>query len=172
MEVYRCVRSEVGPTFPVLVKLNASDNLEGGLDINDALHAARMLDKEKIDAIEVSSGTSASGERVPVRTKIDDPSKEAYNLLLAGEIKKAVGCAVMAVGGFRSLEIIDKALNEKKIDYISMSRPFIREPQLIKRWKDGDHSPAACISCNGCFRPGLKGEGIYCIIDKKEAIQL
>jgi 2,4-dienoyl-CoA reductase-like NADH-dependent reductase (Old Yellow Enzyme family) len=171
LEVYRCVRSEVGPDFPVLIKLNGSDNLEGGLDIYDAINVARLLDKEKIDAIEVSSGTSASGEKTPVRTKIDKPAEEAYNLELAGEIKKAVRCPVISVGGFRSLEVINKALNESGVDYISMCRPFIREPRLIRRWEKGDLSPATCISCNGCFRPGLKEGGIYCVVDKKEPLK-
>ena len=169
LEVYRRVRSEVGPEFPVLVKLNGSDNLEGGLDISDAILASQLLDKERIDAIEVSGGTSASGERTPVRTKIDKPSREAYNLALALEIKKSVQCPIMAVGGFRSLEVINKAVIENDMDYISMSRAFIREPGLIKRWREGDRSPARCISCNGCFKPGLKEGGIYCVVEKKEA---
>lgn len=168
LEVYRSVRSEVGPDFPVLVKLNGSDNLEGGLDIIDAVHAAHLLDAEKIDAIEVSGGTSASGERTPVRTKIDRPDREAYNLALAQEIKKAAGCPIMAVGGFRSPEIVNKAI-KGGVDYISMARPFIREPRLIKRWKEGDLSPATCISCNGCFKPGIKEGGIYCVVEKKES---
>ncbi len=168
LEVYRRVRLQVGPDFPVLVKLNGSDNLEGGLEINDAVHAARLLDIEKIDAIEVSGGTSASGERTPVRTKIDRPSREAYNLALVREIKKAVKCPIIAVGGFRSPEVINKVI-EEGMDYISMARPFIREPQLINRWKKGDLSPATCISCNGCFKPGLKEGGIYCVVEKKEA---
>jgi 2,4-dienoyl-CoA reductase-like NADH-dependent reductase (Old Yellow Enzyme family) len=167
LEVYSTVRSAVGPDFPVFVKLNGSDNIEGGLDIRDAVYAARLLDMEKVDAIEVSGGTSASGERVPVRTKIDRPAREAYNLELAREIKKAVQCPIMAVGGFRSPEVIKKAI-ENGIDYISMARPFIREPRLIKRWKEGDLSPARCISCNGCFKPGLKEGGIYCVVEKKE----
>ena len=169
LEVYRRVRAEVGPDFPVLVKLNGSDNLEGGLDVQDAVHAARLLDKEKIDAIEVSGGTSASGNKGPVRTKIDNPEKEAYNAGLAGEIRKAVSCPVMVVGGFRTLDVINRALAGDGIDYIAMSRPFIREPRLIKRWQEGDRSPARCISCNGCFRPGLKEGGIYCVVEKKEA---
>lgn len=169
LEVYRRVRSEVGPDFPVLIKLNGSDNLEGGLDISDAIHAARLLDQEKIDAIEVSGGTSASGEKVPVRTKIDRPGREAYNLALAREIKKAVRCPVMTVGGFRSLDVINKTLIEDGIDYISMARPLIREPRLINRWKEGDVSPASCISCNGCFKPGFREGGIYCVVEKKEA---
>ena len=169
LEVYRRVRSEVGANFPVFVKLNGSDNLEGGLDTRDAIHAARLLDKEKIDAIEISGGTSASGERNPVRTRINTPDSEAYNLTLAQEIKKAVQCPVMSVGGFRSLEVINKAVIENGIDYISMSRPFIREAGLIRRWKEGDRSPAHCISCNGCFKPGLKEGGIYCVVEKKKA---
>jgi 2,4-dienoyl-CoA reductase-like NADH-dependent reductase (Old Yellow Enzyme family) len=169
LEVYRRVRLAVGPDFPVFAKLNGSDNLEGGLDINDAVYAARLLDNEKIDAIEVSGGTSASGEKGAVRMKIDRPDREAYNLALAGEIKKAVRCPIMVVGGFRSLEVIQKALIEQGIDYISMARPFIREPQLIKRWQEGDRAPARCISCNGCFEPGIKEGGIYCVVEKKEA---
>lgn len=169
LEVYRRVRSEVGNYFPVFVKLNGSDNLEGGLNIKDAVHAARLLDTEKIDAIEVSGGTPASGEKAPVRTKIDKPALEAYNLALAREIKREVRCPIMVVGGFRSLEVINKAVIEEGIDYISMARPFIREPELINRWKKGDLSPARCISCNGCFKPGLKEGGIYCVVEKKEA---
>jgi 2,4-dienoyl-CoA reductase-like NADH-dependent reductase (Old Yellow Enzyme family) len=75
----------------------------------------------------------------------------------------------MAVGGFRSPEVINKAVAENGIDYISMARPFIREPQLIKRWQQGERPSARCISCNGCFKPGIKEGGIYCVVEKKEA---
>ncbi len=168
LEVYRRVRLEAGPDFPVFVKLNGSDNVEGGLDMSDAVFAARALDDEKIDAIEVSGGTPVSGEKGPVRRNIDKPEREAYNLEFAAGIKKAVGCPVMSVGGFRSLEVINKALEEYGMDYISMSRPFIREPLLISRWQGGGTSAATCISCNGCFRPGLREGGIYCVVDKKK----
>lgn len=169
LEVYRRVRSGVGPDFPVFAKLNGSDNLDGGLVLSDAVHAALLLDKEKIDAIEVSGGTSASGEKVPVRINIDRPEQEAYNLELAREIKKTVRCPIMVVGGFRSPAVINKALVDDGIDYISMARPFVREPQLIRRWHEGDRSPARCISCNGCFKPGLREGGIYCVVEKNEA---
>jgi 2,4-dienoyl-CoA reductase-like NADH-dependent reductase (Old Yellow Enzyme family) len=169
LEVYHCVRFEVGSDFPIFAKLNGSDNLEGGLDLSDAVYAARLLDKGEIDAIEVSGGTSASGEKNPVRINIDSPKREAYNLALAREIKKAVRCPIVVVGGFRSLEVINTVLAKDGIDYISMARPFIREPQLINRWQDGDPSPARCISCNGCFKPGIKEGGIYCVVEKKEA---
>lgn len=169
LEVYRRVRSEVGDEYPVLLKLNGADNLVGGLTIDEAEYAASLLGAEGIDAIEVSGGTPASGDLSPVRAKIDGPDKEAYNLDLALRIKAAVPCPVMVVGGFRSYELVRKVIIEDQLDYVSMARPFIREPSLARRWQEGDRKPATCISCNGCFKPGLKGEGIYCVIEKKRA---
>lgn len=167
-EVYDAVRRAVGADFPVLIKLNASDNLDGGLEIEDAVFAAKALAARGIDAIEVSSGTGASGENGPVRRKIDTREKEAYNLDAARRIKNAAGVPVIVVGGFRSYEVAEKAVAAGGVDYVAMARPFIREPGLARRWSSGDRSRAFCISCSGCFRPGLKEGGIYCVTERKE----
>jgi 2,4-dienoyl-CoA reductase-like NADH-dependent reductase (Old Yellow Enzyme family) len=167
LETYNSVRTSVGPDYPVMIKLNGSDNLDGGLSIDDAVYAAKVLDSKGIDAIEVSAGTPASGDQSPARTKINSPEKEAYNLDLAKRIKSAVNCSVMVVGGFRSYEMVEQTIRETA-DYVSMARPFIREPDLAKRWQQGDRSPARCISCNSCFMPGIKEGGIYCVVEKKE----
>jgi 2,4-dienoyl-CoA reductase-like NADH-dependent reductase (Old Yellow Enzyme family) len=166
-QVYQAVRQTVGEDFPVMIKLNATDHLEGGLAIDDALYAAAQLDKMGIDAIEVSSGMAASGKLGPARSKIDAPEKEAYNLALAGQIKATVGCPVMVVGGFRSYEVAENAIRTQGLDYVALSRPLIREPALPNRWQSGDHTPATCISCNKCFIPGMKEGGIYCMVEKK-----
>lgn len=168
LEVYRRVRDTVGADYPVLIKLNADDNLEGGLENKDAVYAAEKLAEEGIDAIEVSAGTAASGDKSPARVKINRPEKEAYNLEPALRIRAAVSCPVMAVGGFRSFEVAEKAVRDSGIDYISMARPFIREPALAERWLRGDRAPAKCISCNSCFKPGLEEGGIYCVVEKKK----
>ncbi|MEW6599449.1 MAG: NADH:flavin oxidoreductase [Nitrospirota bacterium] len=167
-DVYRDVRKAVGGSYPVMIKLNASDNLPGGFGIDDAIYVAKKLSEEGIDAIEVSAGTSASGNQNPARVKIDRPEKEAYNLELSRMIKKSVDCPVMVVGGFRSIGVIEKALADFGMDYVSMARPFIREPGLARRWELGDTSPAKCISCNSCFGPGMKEGGIYCVVEAKE----
>lgn len=168
MEVYRSVRRAVGKEFPVLVKLNGADNLAGGLTLDDALVAARLLDEEGVDAIEVSGGTPASGEETPVRQGIETREQEAYNLSLAYRIKQTVSCPVMVVGGLRSYGIVEGIIRREEADYVSLARPFIREPGLPRRWQGGDESRARCISCNGCFKPGLKSGGIYCVVDKIE----
>ncbi|HOC39068.1 MAG TPA: NADH:flavin oxidoreductase, partial [Thermodesulfobacteriota bacterium] len=163
LEVYQAVRDTVGSGYPVLVKLNASDNLEGGLELNDALVASRKLSEAGINAIEVSAGTGASGRKSPVQQKINKPEKEGYNLEFARRIKKVVACPVMAVGGFRSYEVAENAIKSDGMDYISLSRPLIREPGLPNRWRQGDYSPAECISCNRCFKPALEEGGIHCM---------
>lgn len=168
LETCRRIREAVGPNFPLLVKLNGSDFLPGGLELDDAVQVAKMLDEEGVDAIEVSGGTPASGDRKPVRQGIETRAQEAYNLPLAARIKNIVHCPVMVVGGLRSLDLIEGIIRRAEADYVAMSRAFIREPHLVRRWSEGDESHARCISCNGCFRPGLKEKGIYCVIDKIE----
>lgn len=168
MDVYRSARKEVGDDFPILVKLNGSDNLPGGFEVEEAAEAAKALDEEGVDGIEVSGGTPASGVQNPVRQGIDSREREAYNLPLAYRIKNAVTCPVAVVGGMRSLEVIEGIIRREEADYVAMSRPFIREPKLAMRWQGGDEARARCISCNGCFKPGLKEGGIYCVVDKIE----
>ena len=168
LEVYQKVRETVGTDYPVLIKLNAADNLDGGLEIDDAVYAAKKLAEAGIDAIEVSAGTPASGEKGPARQKINKPEKEAYHLELAIRIKEVVSCPVMVVGGFRSYEVAENAIRDDGMDYISTARPLIREPGLPNRWIKGDRSPARCISCNKCFMAGIEEGGIYCVVEKKE----
>jgi 2,4-dienoyl-CoA reductase-like NADH-dependent reductase (Old Yellow Enzyme family) len=168
MEIYWKVRETVGEAFPVMIKLNAADNLDGGLMPADAEAVARSLSAVGIDAIEVSAGTPASGSRSPARQHIDAPEKEAYHLDLACRIKAVVTCPVMVVGGFRSPAVAEAAVAEHGLDHVAMSRPLIREPGLPNRWRAGAVDPARCISCNGCFKPGLEEGGIACIVERKE----
>lgn len=167
LEVYAKVRQEVGTDYPVMIKLNASDNLEGGLQIEDSLDVAKKLDELGIDAIEVSAGTSASGNKSPVRNKLKKQEKQAYNLKLAKQIKEVVKCPVMVVGGIRSVTQIEQMVSENRMDYIALSRPLIRESALANRWQSGDTKRAKCESCNKCFTPGIQEGGIYCVVEKK-----
>ncbi len=168
LEVYRAVRKQVGDDFPVMIKLSCNDFLDEGLSLAQAATAARLLNGEGIDCIEVSGGTPASGKKTPARMKIEKKEQEAYHLGLAEEIKKHVDCPIMVVGGIRSLEIMEQAVVSGKTDYISMARPFIRQPDLANRFKQGLMTRVDCISCNGCFLPGIKYGGIKCVILEKE----
>jgi 2,4-dienoyl-CoA reductase-like NADH-dependent reductase (Old Yellow Enzyme family) len=164
VDIYRAARTEVGPDFPIMIKLNASDFLDGSTTEEDACFLASALAAEDIDAIEVSGGTPGSGKLGAARPDIKEASDEAYFLPQAEAIRHVVpSVPLMLVGGVRSPEVIDRILSAGTADYFSMSRPLIREPGLPNRWKSGDLRRAACISCLGCFGPARKGDGIRCV---------
>jgi 2,4-dienoyl-CoA reductase-like NADH-dependent reductase (Old Yellow Enzyme family) len=170
-EVYRAVRNAVGADFPVMIKLNASDFLDGSTTEVDASYLASALAGDGIDCIEVSGGTPGSGELGAARPKIERPEDEAYFLEQAKIIRSAApGVPLMLVGGLRSPEIMDSILEAGVVDFFSMSRPLIREPDLPNRWRRGDLGRAACVSCLGCFVPARKGEGIRCVQVRPEKV--
>ncbi|WP_300667357.1 NADH:flavin oxidoreductase [Desulfoluna sp.] len=169
LEVYTAIRETVGASYPVLIKLNSSDHLDGGFTIDEACAVAIRLAHEGIDAIEVSGGTPESGALSPIRTRINTPEKEAYFREAGKVIKESVQVPVMLVGGIRSLETAVTLHAEGRADLISLSRPLIREPNLIARWHQGDTTPAACTSCCRCFVPGRRGDGIRCMARVKKS---
>ena len=162
-QIYRAVRKAVGKDFPVLVKLNSKDFIRRGLTSKDACFVATELDRMGIDAIEVSGGTPASGTLGPARPNIDKADVEAYFMPLAKKINQQTSAPVILVGGIRSLKTIRTVFDSQSATFVSMSRPLIREPDLIKRWKAGDKRKADCISCNLCFRAARSREGVYCM---------
>jgi len=167
LEAFRAARKEVGEEYPVFVKINSDDFVEGGLAVNEMLQVCSMLEKEGVDAIEMSGGTIyASGAYSSCRVgSLDSQDKEVYYKEAAIRYKEKIGVPLLLVGGIRSLEVAEKQVDDGVADYISICRPLIREPNLIERWKSGDTRPATCIYCDGCFGPGLKGEGVHCVFE-------
>lgn len=159
-EIYEEMRRKVGAEFPIMIKLNAEDYIENGATFDDCRYVCRELAKRGIDAIEISCGTFASGKQGPARMHINAPEKEAYNATRAAFISSEMDVPVILVGGVRSPKVMEKLLQHTPIEYFSLSRPFIAEPNLVERWKDGDLRPAKCISCNKCF--GRNPDGNIC----------
>ena len=165
VRVCEAVRAAVSSGYPVTVKLTAADHLDGGFRVEEAVEVAKRLEEIGVHAIEVSSGTSASGEMGPVRQKIVTVEQEAYNAELSHRIKAAVTIPVMVVGGLRSGDVLNQLLWESSADLFALSRPLIREPDLPQKWHNDNSYLSTCISCNGCFLPGMKGKGIHCVVE-------
>lgn len=164
LEVIRCVRLAVGDDFPVILKINSDDYLEKGLDVKDSIRAAVFFEKEGIDAVEISGGTRNSGEFNSTRINILAKSDEAYFKDAASLFKRELSIPVILVGGIRSYDTAETILNNNVADYISMSRPFICEPDLIDRWRKGDIRKSLCRSDKACLKEGLKGGGVRCVM--------
>jgi 2,4-dienoyl-CoA reductase-like NADH-dependent reductase (Old Yellow Enzyme family) len=161
VEVLAAIRNAVGPTYPVLAKLNVDDFVENGLTLEDSLRVGIMLEKEGIDAIELSGGLLNNPNLMVSR--ISTAADEAYFREEAKAFKGVIRVPLILVGGIRSFHVAMGIVEEGVADYVSMCRPFIREPGVINRWKSGDLRKAACISCNNCVEQAKKGEGVSCV---------
>ena len=147
-EILKDMREKTSPGFLITMKINSTDEYPGGLTEKDFLVSCKLMADAGIDAIEVSgNGTSHTG--------IKAGQDEGYFRGAAMSLAALVDVPVVLVGGLRSVEKINQYLDETRIEYISLSRPLVREPNLIRRWQDGDTRPSLCVSCNTCYRtPG------------------
>ncbi|MCX5874623.1 MAG: NADH:flavin oxidoreductase [Deltaproteobacteria bacterium] len=166
-EILEAIRGKVGPDFPIMIKLSAHDFVKGGLEPTESLEIARRLEQDGIAAIQVSACCTVSNkdQHCP-KDQILDLQDEAYLMDFTLLIKEGVKVPVIAVGGIRSFSTAEGIVKQGKADYVSLGRPFIREPNLINRWKSGDTAKAKCVSCNGCFETGMQGLGISCKIER------
>ncbi len=162
-DIIQAVRSGVGKDFPVFMKLGVEDGFTGGLEFQEGLSAAEILTRSGLDAIEISSGLRGRGyKHSEFRTGIDRPDREGYFRDWCREIKKRVDIPVIMVGGIRSLGTAANIIQEGTADLVSMSRPLIREPDLIARWQSGNLQPSTCISCNRCMEALLEAKPFGC----------
>ena len=147
-EILKDMRSKTSDDFIITMKINSTDEYPGGLTVQDFLVSCKLMEDAGIDAIEVSgNGTSHTG--------IKAGQNEGYFRAAAMSLAARVDVPVVLVGGLRSIEMINQILEETQIQYVSLSRPLVREPNLIQRWLDGDTKPSLCVSCNTCYRtPG------------------
>ena len=169
LAVYGAVRAAVGPDFPVTVKLGMADSMEeGGLQLEESLDRAVALEDAGVDAIEVSVGimhllTKSAGEFVGVTAKrafqdlvahrlFYPAAAEAYFLPAARAARQRLKrVPLILVGGIRTTDTMGRILAEGAADYISMARPFIREPDLPNRIIAGKRGLVDCVSCNVCM---------------------
>jgi len=168
LEVYAEIRGRVGGSYPVMVKINSEDFLEGGFAVDEMVKVAHLLEERGMDAIEMSGGTFESGRLIPSRMGTSkSEKKEVYYRKAAEAFKKEIKIPLMLVGGFLSFNLAEEMVTSGQADYIALSRPLIREPNLVKRWANGDRRKATCISCNKCFPTLLMEEALHCPIERE-----
>jgi 2,4-dienoyl-CoA reductase-like NADH-dependent reductase (Old Yellow Enzyme family) len=175
VEIFQAMRARVGPEYPILTKINAEDFAKTGVHPEECVEHCKKLDALGIAAIEVSGGIYETGlhtikgdlpmdlflegrglvERFMVRMmqgslERSTAFEEGYFLSQAETIKKSVSVPVLAVGGLRKRKMMEQVLESGQADFISLCRPFIRQPNLVKLMERGDEDPISCTSCNRC----------------------
>jgi len=160
-------RARVGTNFPILIKLNTTDFLPDGIDGEEAGRVGEILLAAGVAALEASGGMWEAVTRnrdelgwapylLPeARVNVTRREDEAYFLTGARVLKRRTQTPVILVGGLRSVERIEEILEEGAADFVALSRPLIREPDLPNRWLAGTGpAKAACLSCSACIPMG------------------
>lgn len=161
LEVIRRVRRAVGNDFPLLAKYGLMDERSGGLTLEEGLETVKQMVAAGLDAIEISTGV---GNACPgVRRGQEATPFRGH----AAIVKRNVDVPVIMVAGVRRLETARDIIASGDADMVALSRPFIREPGLVARWRRGGIRPATCISCNRCLALSARGEPLECGEDRR-----
>jgi len=126
---------------------------------SDSLIANMLPVKIKSDIVK-----SILKKVMPLFVKRYDPIYN-YNVSAAEKIKKKTDIPVIVVGGIRNMNNIHAIINGNKADYVSMCRPFIIEPNLVKKFKEGKQDKSRCIDCCYCMF-GLMNHSLRCYYGK------
>ena len=130
LEVISAVRRAVGPLFPVGIRINSTDKLEGGLTEEDAEEVIRMLDQTSIDLIDISGGTYFPG----AKASSDSASGEPYFLSFAARAKKLTDVPLMLTGGFKRRQQAVDAVASGAVDMVGLGRAMALNPRLAETW--------------------------------------
>jgi 2,4-dienoyl-CoA reductase-like NADH-dependent reductase (Old Yellow Enzyme family) len=132
LESIAAVRDAVGPAFPIAIKLNSSDQLEGGFAEGDALRVVEALDGTSVDLIDISGGTYFPG----AKSASDGAGKGPYFLEFVQTARGLTQKPLMLTGGFKTRAQVDDALT-KGVDVIGLARALVIEPSLPALWQAG-----------------------------------
>lgn len=142
------MRGLLGPEYPVWVRMNASDDVVGGISIEEAVQQAVILETAGANAISVSGGLEYwSTLSIPTY-----PYPKGPMVSLAERIKKAVKVPVIAAGKIDA-EMAAQVVGEGKADFIAMGRPLLADPDLPNKVREGRLDDVRrCIYCNNCLK--------------------
>ncbi len=184
------IKKNIPETMPVIVKLNTCDYTpKEGITHSIAVQYAAWLKELGIRMLEVSCGTAVYSYMnmcrgdVPVKEIVQSlpmwkkplgrimisslrgkyDFDEGDNIEAAKLIKPVLGnIPLCLVGGMRTKKRMEEVISGGYADFISMSRPFIREPFIVKKFKENKKDIVSCVSCNRCLAAVPNGIPVMC----------
>lgn len=186
-EVIRAVRSALGPGYPILVKMNVTDGIRGGLELEDAARVARRFEREGASALVPSCDFTSKTPLMMLRGNV--PTREMVavqrgwlkrvGLLLFGSlmvqeylfrplflleeasaIRRAVTIPVVLIGGVCSAHDVQRAL-EEGFEFVQIGRALIKDAAIVNAWARGEDVASDCDHCNRCI-PEMDRGGVNC----------
>lgn len=144
--IYEKIRDIAGPDFPVFIKFGLKDYHPDGRSLADGIETAKILERTGFDAVEVSEGIeNVQGHH------IRENALHPYYLDECREVRKELNLPIILVGGMRYLSDMQAVLDDDIADAVSMCRPFINDPDIVKKFEQGVTDHTDCNSCNKCL---------------------
>lgn len=161
VEIVRRIRQEVGPKFPILCKINASEFVPEGITLDMCKANVRLLEEAGIDAVTVSGGILETGEYITQPMSIP----RGCHVERARAIKQVAKIPVIAVGRINDPLLAEEILQKGDADLIAMGRSLIADPELpLKAREQRLEDIRPCIACNqGCVDRLYKNLDIACL---------
>jgi 2,4-dienoyl-CoA reductase-like NADH-dependent reductase (Old Yellow Enzyme family) len=149
------IRAKVGSDYPIMVKLGLKDYHPEGKSLADGIFTAKALELDGVDCIEVSEGFEAE---LHYHIRLDEMSP--YYTEECRQTREALSIPLIQVGGMRELKDMQAILDDGIAEAISMCRPFINNPHIVRKFREKLTHESDCISCNECFKfqPGKRFE--------------
>lgn len=170
LEIMESIRRSVGPDFPIGVRLNVDEQMEGGNRIEESIAIARMLEDAGVDMLTFYTGWHES----PVPTVAPSLPKGAF-AHLAGAVRNAVGIPVIAANRISDPFIAEKIIADGQADLAGMARALLADPELpdkAKSGRSGEINP--CILCSRClgevlsaYRSWGEKSGVFCTVNPR-----
>ena len=147
-EVLECIRENVGPCFPIELRISGSEFFEGGYGIEDGCLIAHALE-DLVDLIHVSAGSYQFGFYVTTPPMF---AEHGVNVHLAAEIKKHVSKPVATVGALNDPAHLEQIIAEGKADVVYMGRALLADPFLPNKVIAGaEDTIVRCLRCYTCM---------------------
>ncbi len=164
LEVVAAVRTEVGPDYPVWVKIDSREvGKQGGITIEDAKLSAQMVEVAGADAITVTTYHETGQGKL--HSESHTPHIDGFNLPFAAQIRKAVAIPVLASGRVEP-ELGDAVIGKGEADFITMGRKLLADPHLPNKLMRGESDKVRpCIYCYTCISAIYMGEQARCAVN-------
>ena len=158
------IRKKTGGNMPILCRINARDEGDGGMDVHDAAAMAAYLEQVcGVDAIHVSRSIHIHDEFMWA----PNITHGGFNAELCTEIKRAVSVPVIIVGRFTEPQYAELLVKQGRADLVAFGRQSIADPELPNKARNGQlEKLTPCIACLlGCVPNMLKGNPITCAMN-------
>lgn len=150
LEIAEAVRKEVGPDFPVLIRVSTDELIRGGYDLEFMKRLAPRLVAAGVNAIHASVGVYSTPGNLSIASMDTDAG---FNLFRARALKEVVKVPVIGVGRITDPHLAEDALARGDADLISFGRQHLTDPDFVNKVKAGRFDDIRqCVSCNqGCI---------------------